>query len=429
MEDVRPAWLRVHTGNPHWLRGPLDSLVEGWSAEAVQWSRWHRAPAPVAVRLGGALDEVIAEMVATPHSAVLVETSAGWSAMFRPLNDPHAAYAPAIADYVPCEVASFDVDLAAGPGVGFWWEAAPVTRTDVFRGQPKRGVRLWEDGGKWHFEQYGNPLWFEDLPRYRKSRRRDRFDLQTLTSYAEALGVPLEDLDTYTGRAVLLHPKVYPPPPARISNDGRTMEQQLEDAQLQLARIAQHESSAPPSVQLRPNPDDHVPPTAANGMSLEVWFTTTSRDRLILAWWGNPVGGEVEIGLDRGDGVYFDSGDVSVARFVVPEIADGIAHHAVVTFDVPTKVVTVYLDGETRGTTSTVDGPWDDVTDITTLTIFTPQRKAAYFAGNFMSLIYATALTAQQIRQRDVAGWSSEASEDSIDEWTRYRERDGIDYG
>ena len=93
VEDVRPAWLRAHTGSPRWLRGPLDSLVEGWSAEAAQWSRWHRVPAPVAVRLGGTLDEVIAEMVATPHSAALVETSAGWSALFRPLNDPHAAYA------------------------------------------------------------------------------------------------------------------------------------------------------------------------------------------------------------------------------------------------------------------------------------------------------------------------------------------------
>jgi hypothetical protein len=51
-----------------------------------------------------------------------------------------------------------------------------------------RRIRLENDLGKWHFEQFGSPFPFEQTERYLAKKKTDRFDLPLLKQYLHALG-------------------------------------------------------------------------------------------------------------------------------------------------------------------------------------------------------------------------------------------------
>ncbi len=51
-----------------------------------------------------------------------------------------------------------------------------------------RKIRLENDLGKWHFEQFGTPFPFEETERYQAKKKTDRFDFQLLKQYLNALG-------------------------------------------------------------------------------------------------------------------------------------------------------------------------------------------------------------------------------------------------
>lgn len=71
-------------------------------------------------------------------------------------------------------------------------------------GPHPRSVCVVNDGGKWVFEAYGEPLPFEDIQAYSRKRIRDRFDLAMLTAYLGALGIRAFDPDFYGDSGVLL---------------------------------------------------------------------------------------------------------------------------------------------------------------------------------------------------------------------------------
>ena len=56
-----------------------------------------------------------------------------------------------------------------------------------------RTIALICDGGKWTFDSRYAPLPFEDINRYNEKKKKDRFDLEMLTSYLLALGIDLHD--------------------------------------------------------------------------------------------------------------------------------------------------------------------------------------------------------------------------------------------
>jgi hypothetical protein len=58
--------------------------------------------------------------------------------------------------------------------------------------------------GKWGFEQYGNPLPFEQLGRYKERQIKKRFDLPLLAGYLKHLGIEAFDEKFYQTNAVLV---------------------------------------------------------------------------------------------------------------------------------------------------------------------------------------------------------------------------------
>ncbi|HEY1662829.1 MAG TPA: hypothetical protein VGI03_10460 [Verrucomicrobiae bacterium] len=60
------------------------------------------------------------------------------------------------------------------------WEASQTSR---------RSIACANDGGRWVFEQRGEPYAFEDLPRYQNRRLADRFPPELLEKYVEQFGV------------------------------------------------------------------------------------------------------------------------------------------------------------------------------------------------------------------------------------------------
>jgi hypothetical protein len=205
-----PAWLALDGAAPTWLRASIDDLLTGWSIHAEWSAQWHQTVTRDPVRLYGAVTELIEEMSFTPRSTLLVGTDSGWTAAFC-RDAPHAPSPRRMADLVPCA----EVDLHWVQGgqldLGFSYEPAPQSREEhIGRSAGRRGVRLWHEDARWHFQEYGPPLTFEDSKRYGKARRSDRLDAALLARYAGDFGIPIDQLKSYNGSAALVYPLRWP---------------------------------------------------------------------------------------------------------------------------------------------------------------------------------------------------------------------------
>jgi hypothetical protein len=68
--------------------------------------------------------------------------------------------------------------------------SSAATILEVYDGAKERNVYAADDGGRWKFGQFGDPLPFEDGSAYSRRRVKDRFTPDMLRSYLAALGVP-----------------------------------------------------------------------------------------------------------------------------------------------------------------------------------------------------------------------------------------------
>lgn len=67
----------------------------------------------------------------------------------------------------------------------------------------ERQVMLSKDG-RWKFEEFGEPMPFENLERYAMRKKRDRLNEEVLISYGKAIGIAFWDIATYAEVVVLL---------------------------------------------------------------------------------------------------------------------------------------------------------------------------------------------------------------------------------
>lgn len=67
-----------------------------------------------------------------------------------------------------------------------------------------RSITMMNDGGKWTFEELGEPLPFEDREVYKARRIRDRFPVELLARYLTQLGLEPFDEQFYRAPAVLV---------------------------------------------------------------------------------------------------------------------------------------------------------------------------------------------------------------------------------
>ncbi len=72
----------------------------------------------------------------------------------------------------------------------------------------KRAINVANDGGRWIFDQSGEPFSFEDIESYKKRRIKDRFTFEMLKEYCAHLGLrPFDEdfyLPSYNNKAVLI---------------------------------------------------------------------------------------------------------------------------------------------------------------------------------------------------------------------------------
>ena len=64
-------------------------------------------------------------------------------------------------------------------------------------GNAIRVIYAANDGGPWEFGQFGEPLPFEETERYQARRVRDRFTMEMLRDYLQALGIRAFEADYY----------------------------------------------------------------------------------------------------------------------------------------------------------------------------------------------------------------------------------------
>jgi hypothetical protein len=93
---------------------------------------------------------------------------------------------------------------------GAWRGRYGATILDLFGAEVRnhsntiRSITMMNDGGKWTFDELGDPLPFEDREAYKARRVRDRFPLELLARYLKQLGLEPFDEQFYGAQAVLV---------------------------------------------------------------------------------------------------------------------------------------------------------------------------------------------------------------------------------
>lgn len=142
------------------------------------------------VRPGANWRDVFLDGVAPPERCALIPTASRWTALVD--NDPIGGW-PLSTLFVMSERLRTDCCsfVMSRPG------ANPTARSfgywDGRRGTcESRTVQLIRDS-RWEFHASGRPLPFEDLERYGRRLKRDRFTNEMVIRYARELGIELED--------------------------------------------------------------------------------------------------------------------------------------------------------------------------------------------------------------------------------------------
>ena len=79
-----------------------------------------------------------------------------------------------------------------------------------FNQEPKFGIHLINDAGRWCFYRYGEKQPFENESAYKSYRKTDRFTEEMLVKYCLGLGIPVYDRNFYSDKYILIEQKLKP---------------------------------------------------------------------------------------------------------------------------------------------------------------------------------------------------------------------------
>ncbi len=79
-----------------------------------------------------------------------------------------------------------------------------------FNQEPKFGIHLINDAGKWCFYRFGERQPFENEKAYKSFRKTERFTVEMLVAYCKELGIPVYDRDWYTDNTILIERHLRP---------------------------------------------------------------------------------------------------------------------------------------------------------------------------------------------------------------------------
>jgi hypothetical protein len=96
-------------------------------------------------------------------------------------------------------------------------------------------VSLTRESNRWRFYESGEPLPFEQVKAYTKSRRSDRLTVEMIRDYAAELGIPVDDMSAYAGATLL----AYRPELDKYPGPSRVRKEERDFDELCLKRIAE----------------------------------------------------------------------------------------------------------------------------------------------------------------------------------------------
>ena len=145
---------------------------------------------------------------------VLVETIDGRTVLFNnflsgavELPTWSAAEGLGVSGYHICNIPNtISKDQRSGA-----WGAREIeyrTTETPFNQEPKFGIHLINDAGRWCFYRYGEKQPFENEKVYKSYRKTDRFTQEMLIDYCKALGIPVYDRNFYSDKYILIEQKL-----------------------------------------------------------------------------------------------------------------------------------------------------------------------------------------------------------------------------
>ena len=204
--------------------GLIDAKVDDVVGALEQWDRsigWPHRRREVGASLAAAFD-ALPPLSAEKRRKLLVATAKGWTAYFQSGIDGSDPF-PAMS-YLAQRMGVLAMRVCCTPLAAKF----PAVIWEVYAPEPlggcaplgyRRSIASANDGGRWRFEQSGEPFPFERTNRYDAPRKRDRFSPDLLAEYLQHFGLrPFEDdfyIVTPSRPAALLEqqrPWVHPAP-------------------------------------------------------------------------------------------------------------------------------------------------------------------------------------------------------------------------
>lgn len=201
--------------------GFIETDLQNAVASFLRWQEPIQAPRGVVLAAREIEGDLPAALSALPpltsveaRRFLFVPTAGPWVAFFD--NSRRGTDATGPMAYLARTVRCRALRLVAVPHheprreAGQWRGRYGATILDLFGAEVRnhantiRSITMMNDGGKWTFDELGDPLPFEDRDAYKARRVRDRFPLELLARYLKALGLEPFDERFYRAPAVLV---------------------------------------------------------------------------------------------------------------------------------------------------------------------------------------------------------------------------------
>jgi hypothetical protein len=194
---LRGAW-EPYTSRIQFIEAPFERV-------AKEFSRWMREIQPDCKiePYSGRLEPLLGllDPYWWPVKRLLVETSSHWTAVFSNAHDTYEAHVLSERMRVRGVETVFSVDLVHRGEVRNY---GGTSFELIERGRSVRTVHVSRQDSGWAWDLLGSELPFEESERYKARVKRDRFDIEMLNRYCEALGIKRSDAAFY-GEHGLLH--------------------------------------------------------------------------------------------------------------------------------------------------------------------------------------------------------------------------------
>lgn len=175
------------------IEAPVETVCEAYQS----W--WSSLGKEVSVqRCGGSLDDQFSALLPLSigkNRALILPTNSNWTAFFRngiQGSDPASAM-PELTRKLQARAMRLCITRKPQKFPAVIWEVYEPDFLCPLGTNTRRSIAAVNDGGRWVFEQYGEPFDFETTERYTLPRKRDRFDDKLLLEYISHFGIPRFD--------------------------------------------------------------------------------------------------------------------------------------------------------------------------------------------------------------------------------------------